>query len=287
VTEQCQFDIDAFLSHKGMSSAEVKVNSEGWDSLVFEIDSHWIVRVPRRREVAEKQLLEFNLLVELRKAVTFALPFPDDLGNFNGAQYMMYRRLPGRPFKATDDVVSLGRAIAELHKFPKDRAAELLGLRPFQTGDWLQDYRKFESTIYEKVMLLLPEGSQSKLKRAFEQFFANTIDVNLVLVHRDLGPEHILMSDDGTRLKAIIDFGDAGFDDSSIDFVGVYITAGEHAARRAIEAYGQPVDWTRLISYYWMGSAHAALYGVEQCNEEITDEGVAELIKRLDQTVTS
>ena len=100
-----------------------------------------------------------------------------------------------------------------------------------------------------------------------------------VLVHGDLGMEHILMA----RPVAIIDFEEVAVGDPAIDFVGIFTSFGLTAARAVIEHYG-PVDRDfagRMRFYRWMGSVHAALYALDIDDPELLAGALEQIEVRI------
>jgi ADP-ribose pyrophosphatase YjhB (NUDIX family) len=105
------------------------------------------------------------------------------------------------------------------------------------------------------------------------------VDFEPVLVHRDLGMEHILV---GER-SAIIDFEDVAVGDPAIDFVGIFNAFGLTATRAVIEHYG-PVDADfsgRLRFYRWMGSVHAALHAVHTNDADLLADAIEQIAVRI------
>lgn len=280
------FDLPRFLAEARFGpNSRVTVNSEGWDSLVLEVDEEWILRLPRRPEVLISMRKEHALLKELSEHVSFNIPHPAPMEQANGHWYMRYRRLPGRPFSSSDDPAPVARALRELHSFPVARAAELLQIHTPTVETVQREYRRLHERAVAQVRPRLTAHGGELLDHGFRLFFEDQENLDLVLVHRDLGQEHILMNDAGDSLLALIDFGDARFDDSAIDFVGIYITAGAQAVDRAVAAYGKNISITRVFSYYWMGSLHAVFHGIDHGCPDLIADGLEGLNKRLVQIV--
>jgi aminoglycoside phosphotransferase (APT) family kinase protein len=104
-----------------------------------------------------------------------------------------------------------------------------------------------------------------------------------VLVHCDLGVEHLLVDETGF-LTGVIDFEDATLGDPAIDFVGLRLAFGDDVTRDVLARYGGPPDpgfADRLRFYCVMGSVHAILYGLDEESDEIVVDGVEGLCERL------
>jgi aminoglycoside phosphotransferase (APT) family kinase protein len=63
-----------------------------------------------------------------------------------------------------------------------------------------------------------------------------------VLCHADLKGEHLFVSEDGTRLTAIIDWADAAIADPAADLAGLAIWLGPGFVRQVLRTYEGPAD---------------------------------------------
>ena len=63
-----------------------------------------------------------------------------------------------------------------------------------------------------------------------------------VLCHGAIKGEHLFVSEDGTRLTAIIDWADARLSDPATDLAGLAIWLGPSFVREVLASYGGPVD---------------------------------------------
>ena len=139
----------------------------------------------------------------------------------------MYEKLPGAALtEDTLDFAAIGRMLRELHSFPVDRARALLG-DAGTVDEWRSGYEELWLDINARVVPLLSAAVGGAVTREFADFVR---DVNFepALVHRDLGPEHILVGD----ALAMIDFEDVAIGDPVIDFVGIFNEFGLTARAR-------------------------------------------------------
>jgi aminoglycoside phosphotransferase (APT) family kinase protein len=63
-----------------------------------------------------------------------------------------------------------------------------------------------------------------------------------VLCHADVKGEHIFVSEDGTRITALIDWANVAIADPAVDFGGLAIWLGPSFVREALNAYTGPAD---------------------------------------------
>ena len=61
-----------------------------------------------------------------------------------------------------------------------------------------------------------------------------------VLCHADLKGEHLFVSEDGTRLTAIVDWADAAIADPAADLAGLAIWLGPAFVREVLRSYAGP-----------------------------------------------
>jgi aminoglycoside phosphotransferase (APT) family kinase protein len=117
---------------------------------------------------------------------------------------------------------------------------------------------------------LVSDDERDRVDAAFDDLFAS-VDFTPTFVHNDLGPEHILIDDSRDCVAGIIDFEDAMIGDPLID-------------RFARSMLGVPLYdlEARVFAHYrWMGALHAVIYGVENNFDDLRDDGLAGMRKRL------
>lgn len=122
----------------------------------------------------------------------------------------------------------------------------------------------------------MPTGLREHVVREYDRVLPEPDLVEPVLVHGDLGVEHILCDPAG-RATGMIYFETATVGDLAIDFVGLLAVAGADRARRVVAEHGSDIDWTRLLFYRWMSAVHVIHHGVLTGDERITADGIADL----------
>lgn len=265
-------------------------NDDGWDSTVFEVNSEWIIRVPRRPEVAKRLRGE----TELVNAVGSTLPVPIPrlrLLDLDHKPFVAYRKLEGAPITlALSQGVEpgvlasrLGSFLAALHSFRGERA-QAVGIQPFSVAEWRTRQRAFAGRCCTEVYPLLESAEREQA----EAIFAVLDDVDGVafaLVHADLGPAHILCQ--RGQLTGVIDWSDAQAGDPAIDFAwAMHGTSSSFAAalRSAYLEAGAMTDdrfWSRAAAYHQQGPWHEVLYGLDEHRPELVRSGLEGVRKRL------
>jgi aminoglycoside phosphotransferase (APT) family kinase protein len=267
----------------GFEIERVKRIDHGWDFAVFEVNGEWIVRVPRRPEVREWALKEAALLPRLAPALPVPIPELAIVEDTPDSFFVAYRRLPGAPIDRTADArlaSQLGAFLAALHDFP----ATAGGVADTTVAEWLLEQEAFAKRC-EDVLTLLNSSERRRAQGMFDQHLARPPDYELVLVHADLGPEHILCQGDDVR--GVIDWGDARVGDPALDFAWLLHGPDETFAQSLLRAYanqGGHVDdqlTARALYFHRVGPWHEVLYGLEQDQPELVASGLAGVRARL------
>lgn len=274
------------LASVGLDSSRIEPVLGGWASWTFQVDGTRIVRFPRTEVVAHAARRELALLPELADHVSFAVPRPTHQGAWRGRPFFAYRRIPGRALLPSDDSPgvrrALARMLAELHGFPVERAAHLIGVGDPESS-WRQRYEELWPEVAGKVLPLLEDRLADDVRQGYDDFLAMPFEFPHCLVHNDLGPEHVLLDDvDGQAPSGLIDFEDSWIGDPVIDVVPLAAILGPTASAALLagrDVGGRVTD--RMWFYRWMGSVHAILYGVDEDEEGERRAGVEQLRRRI------
>jgi aminoglycoside phosphotransferase (APT) family kinase protein len=256
------------------------VIESGWDSVVYEVDDAWIFRFPRRVEVAERVRVEASLLPEL--APTLPAPVPRfEIAVFDDASFVGYRKLPGEPLRRGIDEPELGRRLGEfvsaLHRFPVERAAGL-GVRaddawPVRIGDFI-------AMLEARVVPLLGEADAARARTMFGEFLGRGDALDPVVLHADLGPEHVLRR--GSELTGVLDWSDARIGDPALDLAWPLHGTGPRFAAALMAAYGRDDGLReRALFYHRVGPWHEVLYGLEEDRPGFVRSGLDGIRARL------
>jgi 8-oxo-dGTP diphosphatase len=271
-------DARTALAAVGIEANEVVAIGDGWASWTFEVDGHRIVQFPRNAVVARGHERERAILPALAEHVSFAVPSLSITGEWNGLPFHGYEKLSGSALsESTLDCAAVAAMLRELHSFPVARARLLLG-DAGTVDEWRTGYEALWAAIATQVVPRLSVGVGGAVTREFADFIRD-VTFEPALVHRDLGPEHVLVGDG----LGMIDFEDVAIGDPIIDFVGIFNAFGLTAARAVIEQYG-PIDpdySVRLRFYRWMGSVHAALHALDTSDEALLADALEQISSRL------
>lgn len=274
------------LGTVGLAPHRVRPIHGGWASWTFALDEQLIVRFPRTDEVAESSRRELALLPELDVHLSFQVPNPSHVGTWNERPFFAYRMIVGRGIEAADGspalLHQLRDALAELHAFPVDRAAELLDAGHPATA-WRRHYEQLWPIVEEHALPVVAPPLSTRIGTAYAAFLDQIDDLPACLIHNDLGVEHLLVDERATELVGIIDFEDAAVGDPAIDYVPLWATFGPKALEHLLPADGLGDRLEQRLHFYrWMGSVHAIVYGVTRGVPAEVDHGLRELTRRFD-----
>ncbi len=261
---------------------------EGWDFELWEANGELLFRFPKRAYCAEALVIEAKLLRELAPALDTPIPEPVHVSDGVDAfpmPFFSYRFLPGEPLGTTPDggdiATETGAFLSELHRFPAQRATEL-GVRTYTAQSWRDDYVAFRERTDNEVTCLLSPDERQIVATFWDSFLDDNRNFQFrpVLIHADLGLEHLLVDGDRTRLLGVIDFGDARIGDPALDFVVFNGTFGD----AVLAAYDGEIDETfeyRSRAYLQIGPFHEVLYGQETEQPKFVSSGLEGIRTRI------
>jgi len=233
----------------------------GYDFEVAIVDDDWVFRFPRRAVVEEALEIEIVLLPALAPALPVDVPSFEHISR--QPFFVAYRLLRGEPL-VDEDADGVLAFIEALHAF------DPAGL-PVERPDWVEAYRE-QCAEFERLVLPLLDGDQ---RPDAKRLFAETetlVDFKPVLLHADLGPEHLLVRDG--RLAGVIDWGDARVGDPALDYA--WLLNGPFAD------WGVDRDLRRRARFYHrLAPWYEAHYGLFTNQPAHVERGIAGIRDRL------
>lgn len=241
----------------GLRDAQVAPLASGWDSDAYLVDGRFVFRFPRRAEVVPHLETELEVLPLLARRLPVAIPRPRFVGVPSERfpfPFAGYPRLPGTAAeearKIDRDAVldQLVAALAALHATPIEgpiARVEGWGFDPWK-----------ESAGYVDRMGLRREPP---VARALDWLAGRPPPTGeRVLLHGDLGMEHVLVDESTSRVTGILDWGDLTLGARSLDFPGLLMWAGAEALTRALARAGDP-DVEEIVEDARTHLVHTAL----------------------------
>jgi aminoglycoside phosphotransferase (APT) family kinase protein len=218
---------------------EATLLGTGWQVTAYRAGD-WVIRVPRTPAggaTTERQTRLYQRLASAR------MPVPRDArivrGPDGAVALGLYRYIRGRPAtpgtRGEDLPRALGRFLAALHAFP---AAAIGDCCEVLDDLWADRF----AARWERCRPRLERSLTAWLGPVIERFLADGggAGVPPVLVHGDLGEEHVLVDTAG-RLEGIIDFSGPRITDPALDFGALIERFGWPFAGATLSEYG-PAD---------------------------------------------
>lgn len=242
-------------AHPELAGAPITFLGDGCDHDNYLVGEDHVLRLPKDSKVEARLVAEIALLGRLD--VTLDTPRPR--GPFRHAghpfRYAMYPYLPGVPGDVAETIdepraaIALGRLLAELQAFDPEEALAL-GVR-----DEADPVRAWMNTISQAakdvpdVLSRLPADvlDSARLPRGRR----------VVLVHDDLGGEHVLVDPDNGQVTAVIDWADAAVGDPALDYAGLLGWRGEAFLIHALDSAAIAYDDADLIRARFFATAVA------------------------------
>ncbi len=250
---------------------------DGWSSYVLDVNGDLIFRFPRRPEIAHDVEKEILLLPLLAAALPVQVPrynvdvrdAPDGPVIYVGYDKIQDRQLSQEALQPQAQRRLLARDIGELlsalHRIPLDGLVAA-HVKPVTVGGWRRGYQEFFDRAQRDVFPLLSAGAQ-RVESAMWHGFLDDDDnfrFSPVLVHADLGPEHVICDYEEGRVVGIIDWEDAQIGDPALDVTGLFHEVSEAFALEVLGYYAGNTDqglmkrvrfYARVVPYHqvWFG----------------------------------
>jgi aminoglycoside 2''-phosphotransferase len=263
--------------------------AEGWDSTVWEVNGALVFRFPKRAEVAAWLRTEIALLPALAPVLPVPIPRFDYIGEPSASYpypFVGYPKLSGVPLSSAHPGLvradrlagQIGALLTALHRFPVARA-RACGVEEHSARAWRDQYPAF----LREIRTLYPRMTAAERERTERLFGAYLNDAaharfTPVLLHQDLGGDHLLLDARTGDLAGVIDWGDVTMGDPAQDFCGL----PPDWLRALLTNYGGHVDATfaaRVAFYRALGPYHLLRFGLRTGGEPFIARGLAALAR--------
>jgi len=256
--------------------------TDGWDSLVLEINGEWIFRFPRRPDVVAQHRKEAALLPALANTLPVRVPHFEYIApEFVGYRKIEGEQLAGRHITSENQGIvarQMADFLSALHQFPVERTIEL-GMPAGDQAAWRQKYVELQQRTNTLLAARLNAAEQQKLDQFWEQYLRDDRHFQFAptLIHGDLTGDHILYNPERETIAGIIDWGDAMIGDPALDFAGFVWDYGNDFAALAAQMYTPEIDsnfieragfYARIVPIYTIE------YGIEIGDKSHVENGV-------------
>ncbi|MDP9443073.1 MAG: phosphotransferase [Actinomycetota bacterium] len=247
----------------------------GWDSRAWLVEGRWIDREPRRPEVAQRLLTETRLLPWLAPQLPVRVPVPHVVSL--DPLRVRHELVPGTPLCSAVPGVGthLGGFLTAQHTADVQVAVE------FGVPDAAATAAELAGVLVrmrQDVLPRLPDPLQVAGAELLDALAGPVSEP--VLVHGDLGPEHILVTEMGDC--GVIDWGDACIADPALDLAWLLYGAPAGVAREVERVYDvTPRLRARALLWHQLGPWHEVLYGLDTGRAAYVDSGLEGVCSRL------
>jgi len=263
-----------------LGARDVRPVGTGWTVDTYEVDDDWIVQFPRDERAAERLRAQIETLPELAAELPALVPQPTHVEPDGPA--IAYRKIDGMPLDEAPDGLwpeRLGRFLYDLHLMPP----EYVGLRGGTAADVRDAMRSELDRFRGSVLPLLDADERAHIASRFSAFVDDDDAWRFApcLAHRDLGPEHVLVSATGD-LAGVLDWEELGVDDPVADFAWLLHEMPEEG-ERALSAYGgapDPAFRGRAAVRYALMPFHEVLYGLHTSQDGYVASGIEGVRRR-------
>jgi aminoglycoside phosphotransferase (APT) family kinase protein len=263
-----------------LEARDVRPIGTGWTVDTYEVDDGWIVQFPRDDRAAERLRAQIETLPELAAELPALVPQPTHVEPDGPA--IAYRKIDGMPLDEAPDGLwpeRLGRFLYDLHLMPP----EYVGLRGGTAADVRDAMRSELDRFRGSVLPLLDADERAHIASRFSAFVDDDDAWRFApcLAHRDLGPEHVLVSATGD-LAGVLDWEELGVDDPVADFAWLLHEMPEEG-ERALSAYGgapDPAFRGRAAVRYALMPFHEVLYGLHTSQDGYVASGIEGVRRR-------
>lgn len=229
----------------------------GWDYFVLDVNDSLIFRFPRRTDVLKQLEWEMEILPMLADVLPVQVPRVEyvampDWGE--PSKFVGYKKIRGSGLEARKLEKSgargpvargIGGALSALHSMPLDGLNDhpmSQNPEPRNVEGWRNTYRRLFQFAQENVFPRLSHQTARREVKTWQDFLDDDSNFNFspVLIHRDLNTEHLITDYESGTVVGIIDWGDCGFGDPALDFVGLARGLGEGFSFEVLEHYQHP-----------------------------------------------
>lgn len=230
---------NASVSEAGLDYRVVMANDDAGD--------RWVLRIPRRTDVAEGMAAEVRILDLVAPVLTeHGVRVPD--WQVRSAHLIAYPALPGAPGLTLTDAGEpvwhmdpagagyarrLGHLLSRLHSITPERASAL----GVEVRSPEQVRRSWSADIARVCREFTVDTSLSQSWHAWLEV-DSCWPARTVMTHGEIYPAHVLFDDEGT-ITGVLDWTTARVDDPARDFSAQYGAAGEEMLQASITAYEQ------------------------------------------------
>jgi aminoglycoside phosphotransferase (APT) family kinase protein len=270
---------------------EIDYLGEGCDSVAFLVNGRVVFRFPKRADIDEQLVREFDLLPVVARHVGVPIPIythrgrPSPAFGFHFGGYALIRGITANLVDPTslpvpELAVSLGRALGGLHAWdPRDAARN--GVPTTSVESLMEEVRGDAVDDFGLLAGVAPGAPLDRWRRYIDSPPRPGPSVPAVVVHADLSAEHVVLDHASNAIAGIIDWSEIAISDPALDFAGLFHWGGRPMVDLTLDAYtaARP-DEASLERARYLGACRGVgdvRFGLDRARPEYVRGGVRAL----------
>jgi aminoglycoside 2''-phosphotransferase len=250
-----------------------------------------VIRVARHPEAAGALERESCILPKIASRLPLPIPEPIYHAPHGCPPYTIHEEIVGEaltreawedmPASARERAASgLATFLKALHALPIEIGLEC-GLVQI---DSVQMAGSLREEAADTIFPLLEPDLQGKLQRTLGHWASQQEVPCFALLHRDIGPGHVLYDPLTLQLTGVIDFGDLVIGDPARDFIYIYEDFGPTILQEVLTHYAvkdAPTMMAAIRKWYLLEAISWTIAMYRQHQEENLKHGLAEIRREL------
>lgn len=271
----------------------IKKFGEGMDSVAFLVNGSYIFRFPKDEKIRQNLAKEVATLPIIRPQLNIKIPdfeFISPEYAFVGYKIIEGEFLTKELFYSFSKIEqdSIQKVIAKfLVTIHQQNIKEFI-----KCGIVIQDFRAEYRSDFENVRKyifpIISDENKQFITKLFNQYLENKENFlyQPMLLHNDLGTDHILIDPLIRQLNGIIDFGDIGIGDPDYDLMYLMDDFGEGFVQSFLEFYPHPNHqklFAKLNFWLLVDDLQAVVHFLEENNYEKVEEYKPYFLNRINE----
>ena len=230
-----------------LAPVETEYLGEGCDSVAFVVNGRLVFRFPKRADIDEQLVREFDLLPVVARHVGVPIPIYTHMGRpstafgFHFGGYSLIRGVTANlvdvaSLPVAQLAVTLGRALGGLHAWDPREAARN-GVPMTSVESLMDEVRGDAVDDFGLLAGVAPGAPLDRWRRYIDSPPRPGTSVHAVVVHADLSAEHVVLDEASNTVAGIIDWSEIAISDPALDFAGLFHWGGRPMVDAMLDAY--------------------------------------------------
>ena len=274
----------------GVDASSIETFGSGDFCLAFRLRGQ-VFRVARHAEAAEALQRESCILSKIAPILPLPVPQPAYHAPHGCPSFTVHKEITGEfltretwegmPTPARERAASdLAAFLKSLHALPIELGLECR-LMQIEAAEIARGLREETANTIQRS---LGHETQQKLDRTLKRWSSQPSPRRPALLHRDMGPGHVLYDPSTLQLTGVIDFGDIVIGDPARDFIYIYEDFGPRLLQEVLAPYAGKDAWKMMPAirkWYLLDAISWTIGMYVEGREADLDHGLAEIQREL------